>query len=132
MANGNAYFYNLSEEPVTLNVNTFNGDKIAGLGSAPYTPNASASSPYQRYDTAAPQQGQLGSENQIEYNVSGGAGGKVNVNINVDFGKYPEDVDLIIYLFDSAVVVLSPMDSTPYLGENGSTIFVGAGSPQAV
>jgi hypothetical protein len=129
---GGAYFYNLSEQAITLNVNTFNGDKIAGLGTAPYAPNASGSSPYTRYDTGSPQQGQFGSQNTIEYNVGGGGGGKVNVGINVDFGTYPDDVDLILYLFNNAVVVLSPKDSTPYLAENGSTIMVGAGSPQAV
>jgi hypothetical protein len=132
MANGNVYLYNMSDQAAMINVNSFNGDKAAGLGSAPYTPNTSASSPYARYDTAEPQQGQFGTENTLEYNVSGGAGGKVSVKINVDFGRYPENEDLIAYLFNSAVIVLSPSDSVPYLGLNGSTIEVGPGSHQAL
>lgn len=132
MANGGAYFYNLSDQAVVINVNSFNGDNVSGLGSSPYKPNASTNSPYARYDTAEPQQGQFGTANTLEYNVAGGAGGKVAVTINVDFGRYPANVDLIIYLFNSAVVVLSPSDSVPYLGTNGATIEVGPGSAQAL
>ncbi|MFF5210131.1 hypothetical protein [Streptosporangium sp. NPDC000396] len=132
MATGNAYFYNLSEQDVVIDVNNFNGDKVAGLGSAPYSPNKSSNGPYQRYDTAEPQQGQFGTTNTLEYNVAGGGGGKVSVTINVDFGRYPANMDLIVYLYNSAVMVMSPSDSVPYLGKNGQTIQVGPGSDQRI
>ena len=132
MAGGGVYFFNLSDQEVTINVNDFNGDKAAGLGSAPYAPNASAGSPYSRYDTAQPQKGQFGTVNTLEWNVSGGGGGKNHVTVNVDFGRYPANVDLIVYLFNAAAVVLSPSDSVPYLGTNGQTIQVGPGSPNAL
>ena len=129
---GQVYFYNLSAQGVTLNVNEYNGDSIAGLGSAPYKPNASSNT-YTRYDTAQPQQGQIGTANSIEYNVgSGAAGGKVKVTVNVDFGAYPENVDLIVYLYNSAIVIVSPSDSKPYLGTNGGTVTVGPGSTDIV
>jgi hypothetical protein len=132
MANGGAYFYNLSDQQLVINVNGFNGDDVSGLGSSPYKPNASNNSPYSRYNTSQPQSGQFGSANTLAYLVGGGAGNKVSVTINVDFNRYPEDDDLIVYLFNSAVIVMSPSDSVPYLGNNGSTINVGPGSANQV
>jgi hypothetical protein len=123
-----AYFYNLSEQKMDLIVNGFSGDTIAGLGSAPYAPNASANSPYEQYDTATPEEGQIGTTNTVEYKLTGGAGGTINVTVDIDFGRYPANVDIIFYLFNSAVVVLSPSDSVPYMGTNGTTIQMGPGS----
>ncbi|HEY2715877.1 MAG TPA: hypothetical protein VGI73_06625 [Solirubrobacterales bacterium] len=130
---GSVYLFNMSDQEMTAEVNGFSGDTLAGLGSAPYTPNKSAWSPYTRYKTKEPQEKQFGEENTLHYNVgSGGSGGKVHVGIDIDFGPYPADVDLVVYLFNAAVVVMSPSDSVPYLGRDGETIKVGPGSKQAL
>lgn len=126
---GQVYFFNLTSQDLSLNVNGFNGDKIRPLPGAPYTPNTSQNT-YTRYDTAQPQQNQVGTQNTISYKLgSGGSGGTVNVGINVDFGAYSADKDLLVYLYAGAVIVMCPTDSRPYLGRSGSTIQVGPGSP---
>jgi hypothetical protein len=126
----NAYFYNLSAQKITqLNVNNSPQDSADALGAEPFQPNASANSPYSRYNSGGQARpGEFDVNNTVSYNVGGGGGGTVSVTINVDFGTYPQPDDLIIYMFDSAVIVLSPSDSVPYLGQNGSTITVGHGS----
>jgi hypothetical protein len=128
---GNVYFYNLTASTVSLSVNGFNGDTIKPLPGAPYTPNTNQNT-YTRYDTAQPQQNQFGTRNAISYKLDGGASGAVDVEIDVDFGRYPAVGDLLVYLYSSAVVVMSPTDSVPYLGKNSETINVGPGSLQQV
>lgn len=130
---GSVYLFNMSDQEMTVNVNGFSGDTIAGLGSAPYAANKSAYSPYLRFKTKEPQEKQFGEVNTLHYNVgSGGSGGKVGVGINIDFKPYPANLDLVVYMFNAAVVVMSLSDSVPYLGKDGETIHVGPGSPQAL
>lgn len=126
---GQVYFFNLTASTATLDVNGFNGDTIKPLPGAPYTPNTNQST-YTRYDTSEPQEHQFGTKNTVSYKLDGGASGSVQVSINVDFGRYPAVGDLLVYLYSSAVVVVSPTDSVPYLGKNGDTVDVGPGSAQ--
>jgi hypothetical protein len=127
-----AYFFNMSAQAITqLNVNGSPQDAVAALGSAPYTPNVSTNSPYNRYDSPhdKPRPGEFDNINTVSYNIGGGGGGAMTVHINVNFSQYPVTVDLLIYLFNSAVIVMSPADSVPYIGYNNGTINVGPNSP---
>lgn len=126
-----AYFFNMSAQAISqLNVNTSPQDAVAALGSAPYTPNVSTNSPYNRYDSPndPPRPGEFDNKNTISYNVGGGGGGIMTVKINVNFSQYPVTADLLIYLFNSAVIIMSPTDSVPYIGYNNGTINMGPSS----
>lgn len=131
---GQVYFYNLTTSSIALTVNGFSGDKIDPLPDAPYTPNKSANT-YTRWDTDKPAHpNEFGGENTIEYTLDGGAGGQVRLGINVNLARYPTTQDLLVYLYRSAVVVMCPVDSVPYLGKSGQDdpIHVGPGSAQAL
>lgn len=123
LAPGNAYFYNMTNQQVTVIVNNFiaNAVNLAAMPSAsPYT--APVSTGFNRYSTTQPQAGQFGSANTVLAQLSGMT--NINVNIDVNFGSYPVTQDILIYIFYNSFVVAVSSDNNAYLGSNGETIKV--------
>jgi len=122
---GQAYFFNLTAQTAVLTVNNFPlGDSIAALpSSAPYTPNKNGQT-YTRYNTGQAQANQFGNTNTVVYSLGGGGAGLVNVTINVNVHAYPVGQDVLIYLFQDAVVAMVVSDNNAYFGLSGSTIQV--------
>lgn len=121
---GVVYFYNMTSRKINLQVNDSSAEKIDALPATPYyIPNHSATN-YQRYETAEPQDGQFGKNNNIEFWVDGQGQSKIKVGINVNFNQYPTDKDILIYLFYKSVIVSVVSDNNAYNGKNGETINV--------
>jgi hypothetical protein len=127
---GQAYFYNLTEFSTQLTLNDFvPGETIAKVPStAPYTPNASATT-YSRYKTSEPQKNQFGITNRVACMFDQGSGGSLAATIDIDFAVYNETQDILIYIYMNAFVVACLSDNNAYLGKNGSTIRVAPDSP---
>jgi hypothetical protein len=129
---GQAIFYNMTSMSLELQINaTLNTPETipAMPSTAYYTPNHSAG-PYNRYDTPDPQANQFGTTNTVTYTLDGGAGGKVSVTVDIDFGQYSENQDVLFFLYKEAAVSTCLSDNNAYLGHNGQTINMGPGQPQ--
>ena len=122
---GQAYFFNLTAQPAVLTLNNIVlNDQIAALpSSAPYTPNHNGLT-YNRYN-GSPQANQFGNSNIVNYTLgTGGSGGSVTVTINVNVHAYPIGQDILVYMFQDAVVAMVVSDNNAYFGLTGNTITV--------
>jgi hypothetical protein len=119
----NVYFYNMTNQPLTLTVNQFayGANPLASLpASAPYTPNASTA--YTRV-VAQPQINQIGPTNTISYMLSSQP---TPVSVTLQIGAaYPVVWDILVYLFYNSIVAACVMDGTAYLGVNGGKAYMG-------
>jgi hypothetical protein len=137
-----AYFFNLTATDITLNVNSNTGtaaQTVSALPKPPYTPNNNPNAITRHAGT--PQTNQFGDNqnggtaNTVSWGPADGSSSTVTVTVAVDHASYPiqgAGADLLIYLFTSAAIVMSPTDSIPYLGTNGQTINVKRGSAEAL
>jgi hypothetical protein len=124
-----AIFYNMTGQDVQMQVNNVmsSQETVNALPTAsPYTPNYNTKT-YTRVN-ATPQPSQFGTVNNLLYESLSGLGFMVQVTINVDVKGYPVTTPLFILMFSTAVVVVSPYDSNPYMGHSGDTITVKSGS----
>lgn len=125
-----AVFYNMTGEDVQMQVNNVfaTQETVSALPTAsPYTPNHNAQT-YTRINKQEAQANQFANGNTLIYEALGGLGFTVQVTINVDGDGYPVTTPLFILMFSTAVVVVSPQDSTPYMGHSGDTISVKRGA----
>lgn len=121
---GQAIFYNMTSMDVTLQVNHSAQEPISGLpASSPYLPNYSKGT-YDRNDTDQPRVNEFGNTNTVYYQLGqGGSGGTVTVTIDVNFQYYTQDKDILVYLFEHAVVASTArVDNNAYFGHSGDTI----------
>jgi hypothetical protein len=129
-----AVFYNMTGQDVTMQVNNqmTTQETVSAIPStSPYTPNHNANT-YTRVNLSQPQVNQFGNVNTLLYESLGGLGFTVQVTINVDSTAYPVTDPVLIFMFSTAVVVMCPADSQPYMGHTGSTINVKPGSTEVL
>jgi hypothetical protein len=126
---GFCYFYNMTNQPITLTVNYQPAAAVipALPTTAPYTPNISAG--YELYNTTQPQPGQIGSHNTLTAVLSGGEGGSVNVMFQIDMSVYPVTSTIIVYMFYNSMVAEAITDANAYVGPNGGTLIMSDTSP---
>ncbi len=129
-----AVFYNMTGEDVQMQVNNqfSTQETVSAIPTAsPYTPNHNANT-YTRVNLSQPQVNQFGTVNTLIYEALGGLGFTVQVTINVDGTTYPVTGPLLVFMFSTAVVVVSPIDSNPYMGHSGDTIQVKPGASDSL
>ncbi len=124
---GQTLFFNMTDQPAGLSINSHPGETISPLPkTSPYTPNHNATT-YNRVNQP-PRSNEFGPSNTVYYELQGGAAGTVKVTVSVDMDVYDISVDLLVFLFLDAVLVMPATDAKPFAGKNGATIEVGPNS----
>jgi hypothetical protein len=129
-----AVFYNMTGEDVQMQVNNqfSTMETVSAIpATSPYTPNHNANT-YTRVNISEPQVNQFGTVNTLVYQALGGLGLEIQVTIDVDGTTYPVTQPLLIFMFSTAVVVVCPSDSVPYMGHTGDTIQVKPGATDSL
>jgi|GEM_PF-7079143 len=119
-----AVFYNMTGQAVELVVNGYlkDAESIEPIPTTiPYTPAHNTQHTYQRTPGEA-HENEFGDTNTVLFEAPGF---RVEVTIDVDITEYQVNNPLLIFMFQTGVVVTCPtIDSIAYVGHSGDTIQV--------